>query len=120
MRKRAAGSAAAAPLVGEENLGAVVVKGRRVPVGEPGVYHFVDSHRVFRIGDIDQDAVAGAGTRCKSNLGVRGDVVTLVGHSRQLRTWAMITAAPQTRDLTGVWITEEERSADHTGLGRVC
>ena len=54
----AARSSAAAPLVGEDHLGAGVVEGRRVPVGEPLVHHRVDARGRRRIGDVQNDAVA--------------------------------------------------------------
>ena len=75
----ALGCAAAAPLVGEHDGGAVVVEGGRVPVGEVGVGHFGEPHRVLRVADVDQHAVSLARAPREPNGGVHGDVVALGG-----------------------------------------
>src|SRR6185295_18295816 len=77
--RAAARPAAATPLVGEHDLGAVVVPGRRVPVGEALVGDVVEADRILRIADVEQDAVARAGAGGEADLGADGDVVALVG-----------------------------------------
>ena len=57
----AARLAAAAPLVGVEHFGAVVAEGGGVPEGVVGIADGVDALGVDGVGDIEQDAVAGAG-----------------------------------------------------------
>ena len=69
---------AAAPLVGEDDLGAVVVERRRVPVREVRVGDRVETNRVGRVADVEQDAVALARARSQPDLGVRGDVMARV------------------------------------------
>src|SRR5690606_41251109 len=59
---QATGTGPAAPLVGEDDLRAVVAEGGRVPVREVGVGDRVEAHRVGRVGDVDEDAVALTGT----------------------------------------------------------
>src|SRR4029453_16621842 len=49
--------AAAAPLVGEHDFGAVVFEGGRVPVGKAVIEHVVEPLRIARIADVHQDAV---------------------------------------------------------------
>ena len=54
----ATGHDAAAPLVGEEHLAAVIVERGGVPVGETVVDGIVDTLGRARIADVEQDAVA--------------------------------------------------------------
>ena len=75
--RAALGLAAAAPLVGEQELGAVVVEGGRVPVGEVRVGHGGDPLRVGRIADVEQQAVALAGAAGQTDRGIERDVVAL-------------------------------------------
>src|SRR5690606_40446511 len=67
--------AAAAPLVGKDDLAAVVVEGRGVPVREVRVGSGVDPHRIDRIADVEQQAVAFTRTAGESDCRVDGDVV---------------------------------------------
>ena len=76
------GCAAAAPLVGEQDLGAVVVERRRVPVGEVGVGHGVEAHRMRRIADVEQEAVALARAAGETDRRIDRDVVAL-GRARR-------------------------------------
>ena len=50
--------AAATPLIGEDDLGSLIVEGRRMPVGEPGIDDGVDPLGRSRITDVEDDAVA--------------------------------------------------------------
>ena len=91
----AAGARAAAPLVGEDHLGAVVVERRRVPVRVVRVTHRIEPHRVHRIGDVEQDAVALAGAGGEAELGVGRDVVAGVGvGQRGVRRAGRVQSAP--------------------------
>ena len=107
---------AAAPLVGEDDLGAVVVERGRVPVGEAGVDHLIDADGGQRVGDIEQDAVAGARTRGQADIGIRGDVVALYGFSRALRAGPVVATPPQTREGARIGIRKDEWSADDVRL----
>src|SRR5687768_5827020 len=64
----AARTAAAAPLVGEEHLRAVVVERRRMPVSKAGVGDEVEPLWIPRIADVHQDAVARARARRQTHL----------------------------------------------------
>ena len=68
---------AAAPLVGEEDLAAIVIEGGRVPVREVGVGRRIDPHRVGRIADVEQQAVATTGATRQADGRVHRDVVAL-------------------------------------------
>ena len=52
-----------APLVREDDLGPVVVERGGVPVGEGRVDDRVQTDGICRIGDVEEDAVAGASAR---------------------------------------------------------
>ena len=75
----ALGCAAAAPLVGEHDLAAVVAEGGRVPVGEVGVGHGGETEGVGGVGDVEEEAVAAACAARQADVGVDGDVVALGG-----------------------------------------
>ncbi len=115
----AARPAAAAPLVGEDDLGAVVVEGRRVPVGEALVDDLVDALRVQRVGDVEQDAVARAGAGGDPALGEHGDVVALVGAVGLLGVVAVVAAPPQPGQDAGLGVGEHGRAVDDARLGRL-
>ena len=119
VRRAAAGLAASAPLVGEEDLAAVVVEGGRVPVGEVGVYHFVQAHRVHRVRDVQQDAVPRARARGQADLRKDRDVVALVGEPGFLGALAVVAALPESAELPRLRVREQARHADDAGLFRV-
>ena len=87
--RAAARGRAAAPLVGEEDLLAVVGERRAVPVGEQRVGDGVDALRVRRVGDVDQQAVALAGAGGEVELLVDRDVVAAQFGVRRRRPTAM-------------------------------
>src|SRR4029077_5288623 len=89
---------AAAPLVAEQQLGAVVVEGRRVPERHVGVGDGVDANRVLGIVDVEQQAEAGARAAREADFRIHGDVVALIRPARRLRLVAAPaagTAAPR-------------------------
>ena len=57
-----ASATTATPFIREQNLGTIVVKCCGMPVCEPGIGHDIDSLWISRIGDIEQNAITGAGT----------------------------------------------------------
>ena len=77
--------AAAAPLVGEQHLGAVVVERRRVPVREVRVGDGGDAHGMRGIADVEQQAVALARAAGEADRRIDRDVVAL----RRARTRAV-------------------------------
>ena len=93
--------AAAAPLIGEQHLVAVVVKRGGVPVGEAAVADVIDAHGIQRIADVENNAVARAGAGRDLPRGKHGDVVTLIGRPGVLSVLAVVAAAPQAGDLSG-------------------
>ena len=87
--------AAPAPLVGEQDLGPVVVERRRVPVGEVRVTHRADANRVDRVADVEQEAVAPARAARQAERRVQRDVVALGG--------------PGTRAVSAVLVADRRR-----------
>ena len=73
----AARRGAAAPLVGEQHLRAVVAERRRVPEREVRVGDGGDALRVRRIADVEQQAVAAARAAGVADRRIDGDVVAL-------------------------------------------
>ncbi len=71
----ATGLGAAAPLVGEDDLAAVVAEGGGVPEGEVGVGYGFDTLGVDGVLDVHQDSVAGACAGHESDGSVGGEVV---------------------------------------------
>ena len=82
-------TAAAAPLVGEQHLGAVVAERRRVPQCHVRVAGEVHAHRVRRFADVEQQAVADARAAGETDRRIQRDVVALV----RARRWAAVAAA---------------------------
>ena len=115
----AARPAAAAPLVGEQDLGAVVVERRRMPVSKARVDHFVQALRVQRVGDVEQDAIARARAASNPELGKHGNVVALICLIGLLRIIAMIATFPETRQVARLGIGEHGGAADNARLGRI-
>src|SRR6185312_1459370 len=68
-----------APLIGEEQLGSIVVERRGVPVREVRVCRGVETNWMRRIADVEQQAVAAAGTARSANRRIQRDVVALAG-----------------------------------------
>ncbi len=87
--------AAATPFVSEDDDVAVIIEGGRMPVGKVGIRDFGNSGRVLWIRDIQQDAVSGACTTGESNTGVCCDVMALVGHTRTLGPFTVVTTLPE-------------------------
>ena len=68
---------AAAPLVGEQHLRAVVVERRRVPEGEVRVRDGADAPRMRDVVNVEQQAVTSARAAGESDRRIHGDVVAL-------------------------------------------
>ena len=88
---RQRGCDAAAPLVGEQHLGAVVAEGRRVPERHVDVGDLVDADRIGDFADVEQQPVAAARAAGKADVGIDGDVMALIRSAR--RTAGPATAA---------------------------
>ena len=94
IERTAARPATATPFIRKQNLGAIVVECGGVPVGEPGVCHNIDSLRISRICDIEQNAITGTGS-CRDILrGKNGDVMTLIRSTGFLCVITVIATAP--------------------------
>ena len=88
----------AAPFIGKDYLAAIIVEGRRVPIGKTRVNYLIQAHWIQWIGNIQQDAVAGTGPCSQTNFGKGGDIVTLAGNASALGVVPVIAALPQTGD----------------------
>src|SRR4029077_2862008 len=73
--RTATGAQTAAPLVGEDDFGAVVRKRSGVPVGIVRIVDSVDALWMNGILDVEQNAVSGAGAGGETNRGVDRNVV---------------------------------------------
>ena len=121
--ERVVGAAArpstAAPLVRVNDLGAVVVECRRVPVREALVDNLVDPLRLQRVGNVEEDAVAGAGTGRDFEFREHRDVVALVGAVGVLRFVAVVAATPQAGEDARIRVREDGGAVDDARLRRV-
>ena len=115
----AARSPPAAPLVGEQDLGTVVVERCRVPVGKALIDNLVYALRVQRLGDIEDDAVARASACGNPEFRICCDVVALVGLTGLLRVIAVVAASPQTTQGARLGIGEHRGTDDDAGLARI-
>src|SRR5262249_41858073 len=91
--RTAARRGTAAPLVGEENLRAVVAERRRVPERVVRVGGGVDADGVGNVADVQQKAVATARAAGETDRRVDGDVVALRGTLTNLRNAAATTTS---------------------------
>src|SRR4029079_6227413 len=76
----------------------------------------VETHRVHRIRDVEQDAVARAGAGGEADFGKHRDVVALVGDAPRLRSQTAITALLETGDGAGLQVREDARPVDDLRL----
>src|SRR5687768_16592609 len=120
IRRAAPRPAAAAPFIREDDLGAVVVERRRVPVGKALVGNEVEAFGISRIADVHQDAVAGARPRGETDLRIYGDVVALRRHAGGLRAGAVIAALPQAPQRARRFVHEDARLVDDARVLRRC
>ena len=101
VRIAAARLRAAAPLVGEQDLLAVVAERRRVPERHVGVRRRVDADRVRRIVDVEEQAEARARATREADLRIDGDVVALIGTARRPCVRSGVAAARTGRGAPG-------------------
>src|SRR5204863_10215073 len=64
-----------APLVREQNLGSIIVEGRRVPVREIGIGRRVEANGMRRVAYVEQQSVTAAGAAGSAYRRVQRDVV---------------------------------------------
>ena len=81
---------AAAPLVGEDDFGAVVRERSGVPVGVVRIVDGVDALGMNRIFDVEQNSVAGARARGEADRRIDGDVVALIGVLGLSTAWSRL------------------------------
>ena len=86
-----------------------------MPVGKPRIDHLVDPNRVHRVGDVEEDAIAGAGAGRQPDLRRGGDVVAPVGLARTRGGGTVIAAPPQAGDVAGLGVPEDEGPTDDAG-----
>ena len=109
-----AGSTTAAPFVGEDHLIAAVIEGGRVPISKARIDDLVQTHGVDRIGNVQQDAIAGTGTGGQPDIGKSGDVVALVSLSGGLSVFTVVATVPQASQCAGIRIGENKRPVHNT------
>ena len=83
-----------------------------MPVREILVGDGIEADGMNGIGDVQQDAVAGAGARREAGFGKHRDVVALVGHARLLRSRPLVATLPQSRNVAGRRVGEDPRAVD--------
>src|SRR5205814_6828436 len=66
-----------APFIGEENLRPVIVEGRGMPVRKIRIGNRGDADGMRRVGDVEQESVAFAGSARATNRRVHSNVVAL-------------------------------------------
>ena len=110
--RAAAGLPAAAPLIGEQHLGAGIVESRRMPEGVIRIADGVDADGMRRIVNIQQDSIARTRARGQPDGGVDRDVVALVRVFGSLGAFAVVAALPQAIDRSGLRIGEDARAGD--------
>ena len=99
-------SATATPFIGENHLGAIVVEGGRMPISKTRINHLIQSLRIRRIRDIQQDAIAGASACCQANIWIGCNVVALIGLACSLSTITVVTTIPKTSQSAGIRVGE--------------
>ena len=71
-----------------------------MPIGKAGVSHIINTLRVIGIGNVHDDPVARARSSRKVQRREDRDVVAHVSAVGLLRTFAMVSAAPQASNFT--------------------
>ena len=92
VRVTAARLRAAAPLIGEQDLLAVVAERGRVPERHVRIGRRVEPDRMRGIADVEEQTEARAGAACQADLGIDSDVVALIGSARRSRVAAARSA----------------------------
>src|SRR5207249_9961000 len=105
----ASGARASTPFVGEDHLRTVIIKRRRVPVGEVLVDDLIEPNRMHRIGYVEQNSVARACSGSKAEFHKNRDVVALIRNRRSLSSRPVITATPKTGNISGAGIGKDAR-----------
>src|SRR5947208_2332176 len=100
---------ASTPLVGEDHLRTIIIKRRRVPVGEVLIDDLIEPNRMHGIGDVEQDSVARACSGSKGEFRKNRDVMALIRNRRSLSSRSVITATPKTGNIPGGGIGKDAR-----------
>ena len=108
-----------APFICKQHLRAVIVEGRRVPVCKALVNHGIDTRRLARIGDVENDAVTRACACRDVCVGKNSDVVTLIRLRGFLRFVTVIAATPETGERPGFRIGEHRWRIDDARARRI-
>ena len=110
---------AAAPLIREQHLRSGVVEVGGMPEGVVRIADGVDSHRIHRVGNVQQDSVAGTRARRQPQGRIDRDVVALIRGRRGLRAFPVIAAFPKAVDGAGLRVGEDARAGYDLRLLRV-
>ena len=110
---------AAAPLVREQHLGAVVAEVGGVPEGVVRIGYSVDADRMHGIGYVQQDSITRARPGRKTQIRTDGDVVATSGHRGRLGTFAVVAALPESVHVPGLGISKDARAGYDFGQFRM-
>ena len=110
---------ATAPLVCEDNLGAVIVECGRVPVRKALVDHNVDAFWIKRVGNIEQDAIAGTRAARDALAWKYCDVVALICLAGLLRFVSMVAAFPEAGQDASLFIGKYSGTRNDARLRRI-
>ena len=108
--------AAATPLVGEQNRLTVIGEVSRVPEGEVTIGYSIETCRLLRITDVQQDSVARTGAGHHVHRLEHGQVMASARRRGGLGVVAVRAALPQTVDRASGGIAEDVGAGDHLGL----
>ena len=117
--RAAARLSAAAPFIGEQHLGAVVVEVGGMPEGVVRIAHGVDADGIHGVGYVQQNSIAGTRAGGQPEGRVDRDVVALVGGRRGLRAFAVVAALPEAVHGSGLRIGKDARAGDDLRLLRM-
>ena len=87
-----------------------------MPISKARIYDLVQALGVDRIGNVQQNAIAGTGTGGQTDIGKSGDVVALVSLSGGLSVFTVVATVPQASQCAGIRIGENKRSVHNTRI----
>ena len=83
-----------------------------MPVGKAGINHLIHTGRIFRVGNIQQNTVAGTRASRQADLRECRNIVAVVGLVGGLRPLPVIAAFPQPGEHTGIRVGEDKGTVD--------
>src|ERR1700742_4894402 len=101
---------ATAPFVRKQHLRAVVAEIGRMPEGVVRIGNGVDTDRIYRVRDIEQNAVTRTRAGSQTQVRAHSDVVATPSHRCRLGTFSMIAALPKPVGISGLRISKDPRT----------